>query len=209
MAGDGGHRRAYRPGHSAEIFAAHGIEDCEPHLAGFFAAYADEVHANRHLRRAGDRCCPVSGRCLTALADRPNVVQTLVTGNIPAVAAAKVAAFDRTGVRRRGGWLRHRRQSPGDLVRRSLERAEAKYGHGFDAIVVGDTVHDVTAALANGATVLAVATGATTAEELAAAGAHHTLTDLSDVDAVVSLLAGGDQGRSCGGNPVHCRSGGR
>ena len=33
---------------SAEIFAAHGIEDCEPHLAGFFAAYADEVHANRH-----------------------------------------------------------------------------------------------------------------------------------------------------------------
>jgi phosphoglycolate phosphatase len=180
---------------SAEIFAAHGIEDCEPHLAGFFAAYADEVHANRHSFAEQGTLLPGVRQVVTALANRPNVVQTLVTGNIPAVAAAKVAAFDLTWAfdAEVGGYGTDD-SVRATLVRRSLERAEAKYGHGFDAIVVGDTVHDVTAALANGATVLAVATGATAAEELAAAGAHHTLTDLSDVDAVVSLLAGGVSG---------------
>jgi phosphoglycolate phosphatase-like HAD superfamily hydrolase len=117
-------------------------------------------------------------------------VQTLVTGNIPAVAAAKVAAFDLTWAfdAEVGGYGTDDTVRA-TLVRRSLERAEAKYGHGFEAVVVGDTAHDVTAALANGAIAVAVATGSTGPDELAAAGAHHVLTDLSDVDATVALLA--------------------
>jgi phosphoglycolate phosphatase-like HAD superfamily hydrolase len=55
-------------------------------------------------------------------------------------------------------------------------------------VVIGDTVHDVTAALANDAVAIAVATGTTSMAELAAAGAHTVLPDLSDVDAVVRAV---------------------
>jgi phosphoglycolate phosphatase len=46
----------------------------------------------------------------------------------------------------------------------------------------------VTAALANSATAIGVATGATSMAELARAGAHAVLPDLSDVDAVVRAV---------------------
>ena len=176
---------------SAEIFAAHGIEDCEPHLDGFFAAYAEEVHANRHRFAEQGRLLPGVREVLAGLAGHPHVVQTLVTGNIAPVAAAKVAAFDLTWAfdAEVGGYGTDD-SVRATLVRRSRERAQAKYGHDFDAVVIGDTVHDVTAALANGAIAVGVATGSTGAGELAAAGAHHVLTDLSDVDDAVRLLAG-------------------
>jgi phosphoglycolate phosphatase len=74
------------------------------------------------------------------------------------------------------------------LVRRSLERAEAKYGQQFQPVVIGDTVHDVTAALANDAIAIGVATGATSMAALVLAGAHAVLPDLSDVDAVVRVV---------------------
>jgi phosphoglycolate phosphatase len=176
---------------SAEVFAVHGIDDCEPHLDAFFAAYADEVHATRHLFAEQGRLLPGVREVLAGLASHPHVVQTLVTGNIPPVAAAKVAAFDLTWAfdAEVGGYGTDD-SVRATLVRRSRERAETKYGHTFDVVVIGDTVHDVTAALANDAQVIAVATGQTPIEDLTAAGAHHVLPDMSDVDAVVQLIAG-------------------
>jgi phosphoglycolate phosphatase-like HAD superfamily hydrolase len=49
-------------------------------------------------------------------------------------------------------------------------------------------VHDVTAALANGALAVGVATGSTKMADLALAGAHAVLPDLSDVEATVRIL---------------------
>jgi phosphoglycolate phosphatase-like HAD superfamily hydrolase len=74
------------------------------------------------------------------------------------------------------------------LVRRSRERAEAKYGERFRPVVVGDTAHDVSAALANGALAVGVATGSASMAELVLAGAHAVLPDLSDVDAAVAFI---------------------
>ena len=54
--------------------------------------------------------------------------------------------------------------------------------------VVGDTPHDVAAAQAIGATCIAVATGGFGADELAAAGAHLVVDDLSDPRALDILL---------------------
>jgi phosphoglycolate phosphatase-like HAD superfamily hydrolase len=176
---------------SAEIFAAHGIADCTPHLDGFFARYAEEVHATRHLLAEQGVLLPGVRDVLTTLARRPQVVQTLVTGNIPAVAAAKVAAFGLSWAfdAEVGGYGTDDRDRA-VLVRRSLWRTEQKYGSGFSAVVVGDTAHDITAALANDVVAVGVATGSTSAADLARAGAHHVLTDLSDVEAVSHLLAG-------------------
>ena len=126
---------------------------------------------------------------LARLGDNPDVVQTLVTGNVPEVAVAKVTAFDLAGAfdAEVGGYGTDD-SVRATLVRRSLERAEAKYGERFAPVVVGDTVHDVTAALANHAYAVGVATGSTKMADLALAGAHAVLPDLSDVEATVRIL---------------------
>ena len=174
----------------AEVFAAHGVTDCTPER--FFARYVREVHVNRHLFAEQGALMPGVRQVLDRLAGDPRVVQTLVTGNVPQVAAAKVAAFGLSAAfdAEVGGYgtddsLR------ATLVRRSRERAEAKYGERFQPVVIGDTVSDVAAALANGAMSIGVATGRTTMDELARAGAHAVLPDLSDAEAVARLVAAG------------------
>ena len=67
-------------------------------------------------------------------------------------------------------------------------------GTGFDGeatVLVGDTPLDVAAALATGARAVAVATGSSTEAELAAAGAHAVLPDLSDTERVRAAILGG------------------
>ncbi|GLY01521.1 haloacid dehalogenase [Actinoplanes sp. NBRC 101535] len=172
----------------AEVFATHGVTDCTPER--FFDRYVAIVHDNRHEFAEQGTLMPGVREVLTRLGDDPAVVQTLVTGNVPQVAAAKVAAFGLTGSfdAEVGGYgtddsLR------ATLVRRSLERARAKYGEDFHPVVIGDTVRDIEAALANDAVAIGVATGATAAADLVAAGAHVVLPDLSDTERAVRALS--------------------
>ncbi|MBX3323624.1 MAG: haloacid dehalogenase-like hydrolase [Phycisphaeraceae bacterium] len=55
-------------------------------------------------------------------------------------------------------------------------------------VIIGDTVHDVSCAIANGCRVLGVATGHATADQLSAAGAHKVLPDLSNTMEVLAWL---------------------
>jgi len=171
----------------AEVFAAHGVTDCTPER--FFARYVEQVHDNRHLFAEQGALMPGVRDVLDRLGADPGIVQTLVTGNVPQVAAAKVAAFDLADAfdAEVGGYGTDD-SVRATLVRRSLERAEAKYDQTFQPVVIGDTIHDVTAALANDAIAIGVATGATSMAELVLAGAHAVLPDLSDVDAVVRVV---------------------
>ena len=173
----------------AEVFTTHGVTDCTPER--FFARYVQEVHLNRHLFAEHGALMPGVRQVLDRLAGDPAVVQTLVTGNVPQVAAAKVAAFGLSAAfdAEVGGYGTDD-SVRSTLVRRSRERAEAKYGESFQPVVIGDTVSDVAAALANDAVSIGVATGRTTMTELAMAGAHAVLPDLSDVDAAVRALGG-------------------
>ncbi|WP_307834309.1 HAD family hydrolase [Paractinoplanes lichenicola] len=171
----------------AEVFATHGITDCTPER--FFLRYVAEVERVKHLFAEEGALMPGVREVLARLGDDPQVVQTLVTGNVPEVAAAKVAAFGLSDAFDAGvGGYGTDDSVRATLVRRSLERAEAKYGERFDPVVIGDTEHDVTAALANGAFAVAVATGRTKMADLVLAGAHAVLPDLSDVDAAVRIL---------------------
>jgi phosphoglycolate phosphatase-like HAD superfamily hydrolase len=173
----------------AEVFATHGVTDCTPER--FFARYVEEVHISRHLFAEQGALMPGVRAVLDELGNRPDVVQTLVTGNVPQVAAAKVAAFALTGAfdAEIGGYGTDD-SVRATLVRRCLERAEAKYGERFRPVVIGDTTHDVSAALANDALAVGVATGSTSMAELVLAGAHAVLPDLSDVDAAVAVITG-------------------
>jgi phosphoglycolate phosphatase-like HAD superfamily hydrolase len=173
----------------AETFRMHGVADHEPEL--FFARYVEAFETTRHEIALRGMLMPGVREVLGRLTDDPAVVQTLVTGNLAPVAAAKVDAFELSAAfdAEVGGYGSddHVRST---LVRRSRERAEAKYGEAFRLVVIGDTVADVNGALANDARAIGVATGRTAASDLAAAGAHVVLPDLSDVDAAVAAIRG-------------------
>ena len=68
--------------------------------------------------------------------------------------------------------------------------ASRKVTRGGRVVVVGDTPHDVSAAHANGAFAIAVATGRDSMLDLESAGADAVLGDLSDTHRVVELIIG-------------------
>ena len=71
--------------------------------------------------------------------------------------------------------------------------AAAAYGLDFagpSTVLVGDTPLDVAAALATGARAVGVATGSFPAADLAAAGAHAVLPDLTDTALLLAAVTG-------------------
>jgi len=168
----------------AETLRLHGIEPTD----AVSQRYASELAAQyeRHLdelRRRG-RALPGAHATLTQLSRSTLFVQSVLTGNLRAVAVTKLRAFD----------LHHlvdfELGAYGDddtdrsrLVAIAQRRAAAVIGRDFDAantVVVGDTVHDVRAGNDGGAAVVAVASGGDSAQRLQEAGARTVLPDLTD-----------------------------
>ncbi|MEV5821250.1 HAD family hydrolase [Micromonospora harpali] len=108
------------------------------------------------------------------------------TGNARSVARWKMRRTGLADLLRDGGF--------GDAARDRddvVAAGVAALGGGGPGVVVGDTAKDVTAAHASGLRCLAVATGATPADELRAAGADAVVADLGGsaaLDAVLRLL---------------------
>lgn len=78
------------------------------------------------------------------------------------------------------------------VVAAALRRAAARLGRAVapgEALIVGDTPRDVSAAHAVGCPVLGVATGRYSVEALRAAGADHVVSTLEDEDALRLLAA--------------------
>lgn len=103
------------------------------------------------------------------LASRPNVLLGVATGNVRAGAEVKLTAANLHGWFAFGGYAC---DSPrrAELVARGIERGRENR-EVREVVVVGDTIHDIAAARACGATVCAVTTGGYTADKLAAADA--------------------------------------
>jgi phosphoglycolate phosphatase-like HAD superfamily hydrolase len=120
--------------------------------------------------------------------------QSVLTGNIRPLAALKLA---RAGL---GDHLDLDVGAYGDvhevraeLVTVARDAASQAYGADFSGastVLVGDTPLDVEAALATGARAVAIATGSYSAAELAAAGAHVVLADLTDTARVLAAVTG-------------------
>jgi phosphoglycolate phosphatase-like HAD superfamily hydrolase len=122
--------------------------------------------------------------------------QSVLTGNIRPVAEVKLAAV---GLRDGSldlciGAYGDDHEIRAELVPVARRRAAAVHGKspaefdGAATVVIGDTPLDIEAALATGARAVGVATGGYTTGELAAAGAHAVLPDLTDADAVLKAL---------------------
>ncbi len=160
----------------------------------FLSARADELAAD--VRRRG-RVMPGAAEVLAAMATaRPDgeIIQSLLTGNLPELARAKLTALDLTEhVDLAIGAYGDVSAVRADLVHVARRNAAARHGGEFtgrETILIGDTPDDVGAALATGATAVGVASGSFSARQLADAGAHVVLPDLVGSGTVVAAIIG-------------------
>jgi phosphoglycolate phosphatase-like HAD superfamily hydrolase len=168
---------------------AHGLEEgtLEAEQQRFLAAYLP--HLKAALAEVRGALMPGVEALLDALDGRDDVAQGLGTGNFRPAGALKLAHY---------GIERYFRDTPGGFGEDSesravvIGRAIERMANGARprVIVIGDTPHDVTAAAANGAFCIAVATGRDSVETLRAAGANVALPQLSDTRRVLELIAG-------------------
>ena len=171
-----------------ETLALAGVGSPGAYVDDFLAALGRRAAALDGRVPAEVRALPGAPAAIAALATA-GARQSVLTGNIRPLAAVKLAA---AGL---GEYLDLDVGAYGDLyeVRADLvavarRAARAAYGTDFEGratVLVGDTPLDVAAALATGARAVAVATGSFSAADLAAAGAHAVLPDLTDAGLVV------------------------
>jgi phosphoglycolate phosphatase len=168
------------------------IEEPERHLPRVLEVVASELAAVADMLAANGEALPGIATLLARLASADGVHQTLLTGNLAANAAVKVAAF------KLDQWLDLEIGAYGsdhadrrELVPIALERARRLRGIDVqpeDTWVVGDTARDLACAQAGGAHCLLVATGGSSMDDLALLEPDVVLENLSDVDAVFKIL---------------------
>jgi len=171
---------------TAEVLTAHGIEPDDETVRKVWAGLIEVSAEAMPTLAGGSYVLPGAAEALSGLASAGGAVQSLVTGNLREVAWHKLAAFDlhRYLDFEIGGYGSLSAHRP-DLVAHAVERA----GFAADAvIVIGDTPHDIDAALAHDAVAVGVATGRFSAEELRDAGAQKVFADLSDTAAVLNAV---------------------
>lgn len=175
---------------TTELLTAHGIEPTRELVERLWRELTALATDPADDLRARGTALPGAAEVLARLAGTGRVVQSLVTGNLPAIAHHKVSAF---GLHTHldfdiGGYGSLSEHRP-DLVAEAVELAGGKHGGAPEQVVViGDTPHDVGAALACDAVAVAVATGRHDVDELSASGAHAVLPDLSDTDAALAAI---------------------
>jgi phosphoglycolate phosphatase-like HAD superfamily hydrolase len=177
---------------TTETLRHNGVEPTPALLASFTTALAETFATRAHEIAARGRVLPGAHTALKALAARPDVVQSALTGNMERIAAVKLAAFGLTDLLDLdvGAYGMDGVERP-PLVRLAQQRASRKYGDAFTAsntVLIGDTPHDVRAGHEGGARVVAVATGATSAADLRVSGAELVLTDLTDTPKVIQAI---------------------
>lgn len=184
-----------------DTLALAGVGEPMARVDDFLAVLARRVLAVGGAVNAEVRAMPGASAAIAALADAAladaalagaGYRQSVLTGNIRPLAALKLHA---AGL---GEYLDLDVGAYGDaheiraeLVPVARWTAGQAYGADFggpSTVLVGDTPLDVAAALATGARAVGVATGSFSAAELAAAGAHVVLPDLTDIPQVVAAV---------------------
>lgn len=178
----------------ADTLGLAGIPGPRDHVDKFLTAMAERAPGLAGRARRRGRALPGAAAALAALAgaDPPRCVQSVLTGNMRALAEVKLEAVGLAGLLDLdiGAYGDHH-EVRAELVRLARDNAARAYHEDFAGeatVLVGDTPLDVAAALATGARAVAVATGGSPAADLAAAGAHAVLPDLSGTPAVVGAI---------------------
>ena len=176
-----------------DTLAQAGVTEARAQVDDFLVALGRRVAAVDGSAKGEVRALPGAATAIAALA-AAGLRQSVLTGNIRPLAAVKLAA---------AGLGEHLDLDVGaygdvhevraELVPVARQAARMAYGADFSGratVLVGDTPLDVAAALATGARAVGVATGSFAAADLAAAGAHAVLPDLTDASRVLAAVTG-------------------
>jgi phosphoglycolate phosphatase-like HAD superfamily hydrolase len=193
-----------------DTLARAGIPEPRQHLDQFLARLASLAPTGRELTEQHSRALPGAAAALDALAAfapgqdgdgtggqarQVCVVQSVLTGNVRAMAEMKLGALGLDGhLDLDAGAYGESHEVRAELVHLARDNAARRYGTDFSGlatVLVGDTPLDVAAALETGARAVAVATGGTTAAALAESGADAVLPDLTDTPAVLAAILAG------------------
>ncbi len=185
-----------------DVLALAGIPDPPGEVARFEAALARFAPGTADMVARVGRAMPGAVAATAALALVPGVRQSLLTGNVRAMAQVKLEPFGLTAhLDLDAGAYGNESEVRADLVGLARARAGAAAragtatsdGAGYDGqatVLIGDTPLDIEAALAAGARAVGVATGRFSADELEAAGADAVLPDLTDTAQVIAAVLG-------------------
>ncbi|AXG80844.1 HAD family hydrolase [Streptomyces paludis] len=148
---------------------------------------------HRDRLRTEGRLMPGAVAALTAVQRSPQLVPSVVTGNLQESARIKLEALGLVTYVdiEVGGYASDNPHRPA-LVSTAQRRAGRKCKHEFNrgnTVIIGDSLQDVRTGVEGGAHIIAVASGTTSAEHLAEAGADHVIADLTDVDLLLRLIA--------------------
>jgi phosphoglycolate phosphatase len=185
-----------------------GVDEPLSWVDDFLAALARRVAVVDGAETAHVRAVAGAPEAIAALAGA-GLRQSVLTGNIRPLAALKLRA---AGL---GEHLDLAVGAYGDVheVRAELvpvARQAARLAYeadfaGLSTVLVGDTPLDVAAALATGARAVGVATGSFSAAEIAEAGAHAVLPDLTDAALVLAAVTGAFTGLAGGAGRARWR----
>ena len=159
------------------------------------ALHSDESFADalRRFKRAYYRRLPETLRAnkgtvlpgvlsfLDRLSTEPNATVALGTGNFRHSAGMKLAHYGIGQHFALGGFGDHC-EDRAVLIDEGIRSATRLAGRHATVYVIGDTMHDITAAKANNAVAVGVLTGNVPADELSAAGADLILKSLEDAE---------------------------
>jgi len=178
-----------------EVLTLAGVADPLNHIAAFQEFQAARAPMLAEELRGSGRVLPGAAEAVAALAEpryAGQVVQSLLTGNIPALAEVKLSALGLTQhLDLSIGAYGHLSQVRADLVAVARANAAARHGGDFSGratVLIGDTPKDVEAATATGARSIAVATGSYSVEQLTTTTADVVLADLTDTAALVAAV---------------------
>ncbi len=156
------------------------------------ARYAGYLRDELERTGGGPGVCPGVRELLDVLLDDDRFDLALLTGNFSQTAEIKLGYFDLWAPFPWGAFGEdavHRN----DLLPVAYQRYEQRTGRPAEprrTVIIGDTPHDVACARAGEARAVCVTTGQFDRESLLEAGADVVFHELSDVAAVVEVLAG-------------------
>ncbi|MGX8910293.1 HAD family hydrolase [Streptomyces netropsis] len=151
-----------------------------------------QLHLHHKTLRKSGHLMPGAVSALEAVRQSPQLIPTVVTGNLQASAQIKLEAFglaDHVDMAI-GGYASDDSHRPA-LVHIAQKRAESAYGQLFtrdNTVIIGDSLQDVRTGREGGARVIGVASGTTTAQRLEHEGADHVIPDLTDANLLLELI---------------------
>ncbi|MEE8153411.1 MAG: HAD family hydrolase [Phycisphaerales bacterium] len=174
----------------ADVAKANGIEDPASHHDRFRATYLRHFQ-DRLARSPTVTTLPGVTELIEALSQETDTCLGLLTGNYPETGRMKIEAagldLDLFAVAVWGVDGANRRELPlVAMAQYATQTGRTVEPH--DVVIIGDTLHDIDCARANGCRSLAVATGVCSAHELAAHEPDLLVADLSDTSSILAWI---------------------